>query len=240
MNVTEDVINRIKSEKIEPKPKWHFLFKESVLWTSFGVAILVGSMSASVVFYTFANGDFGVLPQANGPFLQYALKSLPYIWIVLMAGLLILSIFAYEHTKEGYKHKPFLIWGGSIVLSCVIGAILFISGFGAALEEGANRIVPPYRTVDEHRMQLFSSNSNLLAGKIVAIKSDSIIILDDFDRQKWKVTIENVPPFALHEGMRVGLVGERIDDNEFHAVQVRPWDGLGRSGPLGHVVIPEN
>lgn len=233
MNTTEDTLKKIKEEKIQPKPAWHFVLKRSFIWAIFAVALLVGSLAVSVILFTTTNQGFALRSQIDTGFWGYVLKSLPYVWVVCLVAFLAVAILSYRHTKGGYKHRSFFIWLGSIVLSVVLGALFFYAGLGAYIEYRADRLLPAYQTIEEHRRDLFESQENLLAGEIIDIRSNAVVMMNDFDGKTWEVSIEQLPPFELKIGMRIGLIGKRTGDSTFVAAMVRPWEGPGRHGPLG-------
>ena len=234
-NITKDTLEKIKKDDIKPTPKWHFLLKSWVMWVAFGVALVIGAMSVSISLFLISNEDFELHEEFERGFGEHVLLSLPYVWLVLLVLFLAVAVYNFHHTRGGYKFKSILIWLASIIASLILGVAFFYAGFGQALDDVAEDTLPFYEGFEERREKLFEGKDHLIAGEVVEITNDTMIVVDAFEGQTWTVSIDEetkTPP--LEVGMRIGAVGERQDNNTFEAEAIMPWDaGPGRGGPFG-------
>jgi hypothetical protein len=62
------LLEKIKEEKIAPKPRWTFLLKESVVWGAGSLALIVGGLVTAVVIYFFRDNSLNVYQRMDGSF----------------------------------------------------------------------------------------------------------------------------------------------------------------------------
>ena len=85
----QNILEKIKAEKISPKPKWQFLLKNSLIWTLGAFSLILGAISTSLVFYMMTGEDSGI---GRGPNVLEALFFvIPFFWIIC------LTIFAVSY-----------------------------------------------------------------------------------------------------------------------------------------------
>lgn len=235
--ISQETLKAIKQKNIQPKPKWHFLLKDSVLWTLFGITLVVGGLAVSAFLFHILNVDYDIYREAQRGPVSHFLLSLPYLWMLLLVLLLGLSMYNMRHTRKGYRFKTIFVWAASILGSLVIGVVLFAVGLGAALDDRAGELLPGFEGFEERREHIFEDNEGLLAGTIIELMGDEEFILEAFDGEEWIIRTNEetkTGPLELEEGIRVGLIGEVEEEGIFDAEAIRPWDdGPGRGGPLG-------
>ena len=83
-NLEQKIIDKIKTGSLSPKPRWHFLLKERLVWTIGLLALLVGAAAVSVMLYLANNNDWLVYEKAGRNFGAWLLLSLPYFWLVFL------------------------------------------------------------------------------------------------------------------------------------------------------------
>ncbi len=57
-NLSQKTWNKIKREKIAPRPKWIFSLKYFSLWAFLASFVLIGGLSFSIIFFVIANSDW--------------------------------------------------------------------------------------------------------------------------------------------------------------------------------------
>lgn len=72
----------------------------------------------------------------------------------------------------------------------------------------------------------------LLAGTIIETGlPENNFILRDLDNNHWKIEAGKVVwkgKITPATGLKIKLIGKLIDDNNFKAMEIRPWQGRGR------------
>jgi len=227
MKLSKSVLDKIKKNKILPRPRWHFVALHILLWSLAVAAIVFGSIAFSVIFGIIGGVEWEIVRRVGkGPIHSFVLI-LPYIWIALLGAVLFLASRLFEKTKKGYRHKHILVVGTSIVISLAIGATLHAVGMGRFIEDNLNNKIGPYAEWTRHRERIMvAPDDGTLVGEIVELKSDEEIMILDFIGKKWAVDIDGVEfkdDFEPEVGVSVGVIGEKIKEGEFKADRIMLW-----------------
>lgn len=225
-NLSKSIIGKIKKEKVKPTPKWVFLFKHSVVWGLFTVSVLLGSIAVSIIFFQYRDATGDLYGKIGCGVSEFILLALPYFWIVLMIAFLALAYYHFRHTQKGYRYNVFAIIGLSLFISIVLGSVLHAIGFSEKLENLFQEI-PHYEKLHFGKRMLWQKpNAGRLAGAIIQIEDDKVLILQDFNKNVWWVETENAqkhPAVILEKGERIRSIGERLEDGYFRADIIAPW-----------------
>jgi len=228
-NLIKNIIGKIKKEKIKPTPRWVFLLKRSVILGLFVISILFGSIAVSIIFCQINDADWEIYSKMDNNFLGFVVTALPYFWIILMIGFLALAHYNFRHTKTGYRHNVFAVFGLSIFISFILGTFFHLSGMSDKLED-AFHCIPKYEKLHYGKQFLWQRpERGFLSGTIVRLEDGKIIMLQDFDSNDWLVDIGDlplIPPPMFHEREMVKMIGDMLDPYRFHARFVTPWHKL--------------
>ncbi|PJA22931.1 hypothetical protein COX58_00865, partial [archaeon CG_4_10_14_0_2_um_filter_Archaea_38_6] len=136
--ISQDVLERIQKEGIQPKPKWEFLLKEWVIWVLAGVCVLVGGLAVSVILTLLVTDGLG-LAFFQAPTKGLILAAMPYVWLVLLVTFLLVAEYNICHTKRGYRYRWASVFVGVILFSIPLGFIFFEIGWGERVERASQR-----------------------------------------------------------------------------------------------------
>lgn len=224
--LSKSIIGKIKKKDLKPTPKWVFLLKRSFVWGLFGISVLFGSLAIGMIFFQVRDAGWDIYSQMDEGLAEFVLLALPYFWIILMIGFLVLAYYDFRHTKKGYRYNIFAIIGLSLLISLVLGSTLYASGFSEKIENFFQEI-PHYEKLHFGKRILWQRpDQGLLAGTIIRVQKDKIIILQDFKKRPWEVDAKDAkikPGVRLEKGQRVRMIGEKLDDHEFKAFGIAPW-----------------
>ena len=59
MNLEDKVLQKIKEDKITPKPFWYFLVKDFSLWGFVFLSVVLATLSIAPIIFIFQNLDIG-------------------------------------------------------------------------------------------------------------------------------------------------------------------------------------
>lgn len=229
MNISEKVLEKIKNEKIEPKPKWKFLLKNSFLNTSLILFILIGGISFSVILYILFDRDWYFLSRGNFGFLNELLFALPYFWILFLLLFLVVGYYNFYHTKTGYKYRGYLVVIAGLLGSLFLGILLFSFGIGHIFNKMLVNNLPEFDYRGKYMSHVWSRpNEGMLAGKIILVKGNKIIILESLKKERWEVDCRQArlaPHVLLEPEFMIRAVGEKKGEFIFTAKEVRPYKG---------------
>jgi len=226
------VLERIKAEKIEPKPRWQFLLRDCLIWTAFSISVIVGALSFGVILFVFLSNDWDLYKYLQVNPFQHFIFSLPYLWVIVLLVFLALAYYNYKHTKSGYRWEAYYVWGLSILASVILGLLFhFAFGLGEKIDRALSGNLPVYARIHAYcnRKNVWSQpEKGLLAGEVKKIEDDDGFELEDFKGLAWYVEKDEkllMPVgFVVVVGRKVKLIGEKRDEKLFRAWEIRTWD----------------
>lgn len=230
-NLGDKVLRKIKDERIAPKPRWQFLLKNYFVWAIFAFSVIVGAFSFCVILDFLADNDWDVYRYAVKNPIETIIISLPLIWIIALLFFLWLAYYNYKHTRDGYRHETYVIFGLSIVASLVLGLFFhFALGTGEKVEGYIAEKLPFYDKISSHcnnKEVWFQPEKGLLVGSIIGVSATNSFDLKDPDKVIWRIEEgENIivrGKAPLYEKEEVKIIGEQEDSQVFRAVEIRPW-----------------
>lgn len=230
MNTLSDLtLEKIKNRHVKPIPRWEFLLKDSVVWISFAVAVLVGSIAYCTALFMLTTQDWDLYRYMGSNAFSDALSGLPYLWLIILLLFILLAIYNFRHTQSGYRYR---VWGvvlASIGASIIIGSILQVTGFGNYLDRVLAVNLPVYRQLTPDRQSVWTQpDKGLLAGKIIKPETmvPNTITIRDFKGRTWHVTVISAlidPNTQFGVGGYIKIVGQKISADQFQASHIMPW-----------------
>ena len=233
-NFGDKVLQKIKNERICPKPRWQFLLKDYFVWFVFLMSLLLGSIAFCVMLHILFTNDWDLYQYLHTSFAGHILVSVPYLWLVFLAAFVLIAYYNFKHTKSGYRHETYFIVGLSIVGSLFLGTFLHSLGAGEKVENFVAESVPEYEklTCCSARKDIWvQPEKGLLAGEIKEVAENYDFYLDDFGGVSWHVKkAENILRHGLlfvAIGSKVKLIGEKEKEHIFIVREIRPWENKG-------------
>lgn len=230
--LSEKILNKIKEEGIKPTPRWNFLLKDAFFWFVFGLAVILGGLSFSIIFNSFLNNDWDLYLQLQDSFFKFFIFSVPYFWLIIFSFLIFVAYLNLNKTKKAYKYSLPLTFGAVLFLSFFVGLSLYNSGLAFSVEEKLSRTFPQYGHIFHSPMMLWDRpEKGFLYGEVLSTE-DERIILEDFEGVLWEVTLseqafEIVPLSAFKQNLMLKIIGREIkescEERCFLAEMIRPF-----------------
>jgi len=228
-DVSKNALQKIKQEKVRPYPKWHFVFKRSVIWTLFCFSILTGSIAAGIAIFQLKSAEWDIYKHLSHSFLECTLLIIPYFWLFFMIGFTGFAYYYFRSTGQGYKYNTLWVVLGSIVLSIIGGGILFTTEAPEKIETIFEDEVPFYRMMQNYKQKIWMSpEQGLLAGKITKIISKQKMQIKDLHGNMWVIDTAATTwrgRFLPAENLRIKILGNIKCKSQFIANEIRPWKG---------------
>ena len=237
MNLSENILKKIKKSGIKPRPRWQFVLFHALLWSVFVFSILLGGIAFAViirfVFGTEWDVAFRILPR--GRFSEF-LMILPYIWISALTLVLFLSRLIFLHTKNGYRFRPVYVVLVSLFISLLLGIGLYFNDTPARVEEVMRSHIPPYNALQNRRDRIFHKpEDGVVVGRIIEVKSDSLFLLNAMTGETWTVSLQSsalpLKGGVLSPNLMVMVIGDKTGEDTFEAEEIRLWKKPGMPGP---------
>ena len=220
------VLKKIKNEKIKPKSRWEFLFKDYFIWFLGILFLIIGAFVFAVIFYIFDDNDWALHKHLGYSSVGFFFDTLPYVWIAIFVIFVIAARYNFRHTKKGYKYNVPLIVVGVVLFSALLGFVLHNIGMGQIIDEKLLEKEFYGKFVNKKKIIWSCPEKGVLSGKIISVEEDGNFKLVDFDKNEWMVVggdaIVN-PRTDIEKYTMVKVVGEVLKENHFKAKIIAPW-----------------
>lgn len=227
-DISKHVLEQIKDEGIKPRPRWQFVLMTVLLGIALVVAIIIGGLVTGLIYLKLFNVQWDYVSFAGEHGLPNILEVLPVIWIALLMLVLLLSVWAFERTENGYKYKPVWLVLAAIVLSAALGGVLFATKGAELFDELLMDNLPPYQEMEQRlEVRFHLPEMGILPGHVVEVESLTSMQLEDLREHVWEIQLVRpsfLPPkdfTGLQEGSMVFVIGEKTDEDNFVAYDVR-------------------
>ncbi len=153
-NLKEKVLNKIKKGEVKKRPLIYFMSKNYFFWFMFILSIVLGAVAFSsfIIHFIIEPGPWHKLVLKKGGF-YYVFKALPLLWLVIILVFTLAAWLNFKHTERAYRQHNFLIVLVSIVMSMLLGLLLFFSGIGRNLDLRMRKLLPGYEKYHKERME---------------------------------------------------------------------------------------
>ncbi len=227
-SISQQVLDKIEAEHVQPKPQWQCLLQRALPWSLFGAAVIIGSVGVAASLAVIQNERWVA---DDTTIWRDVLSILPLFWLVVVLVFVGIALYQARHTERGYRYKATSLIGLTVLLSFAIGSLLYAVGGGDAAEEFAQRRMPGYPQMVEHRLQRWAAVSDTrMTGFMISVVDSQIVevySLSDksqwlliapqpLDRKTQRVIVEQ--PFGP---IRFFAIGQVTGEYEFTASEVR-------------------
>jgi hypothetical protein len=228
------VFDRIADEKLRPRPRWEFLWRNYFFWGFGAVAVVLGALAVSAMLFEVESVDWRLALVTHSNFFSFFLAAAPFLW---MGSLLLFVLIGYRTVREtnhGYRYPLSIIIIGAVLASLSLGTALYTTGFGRIIETTMGDNLPFHHPIlEEEREWWQAPEKGLLGGSVVSIASDATsFVLRDFNGQLWTIDESDLRTFdsaTIARGGVVRVIGVPLtaDSGVFHACFVIPWEFRG-------------
>jgi len=216
----DSIMHRIKSENIMPVPRWHFIIKNMLFWLVFITAVMIGSVTVSMMILHFNMMDIQALKHLRIRRFIHWMQIAPVLWGVSFFGLFFAATVGLHHTNKGYKIPQTTILLLNFLLTIIGGMALYSIQL-------ADKIEARIGVIERQRTDFWNhANEGRLAGIIVDIRAgDETILLRTKQKNEWLVDISDLrhKPEVLYKRNRVQIYGNIISEGVFKAENIQTW-----------------
>lgn len=243
-SLSSKIIERIKKENVAPKPRWYFLIIQGALALAFMISIVLGSIGVAIVIRHFTVTDWEMARHFAGSHFRTFFLILPYLWLVIISLMILLSESLLKHTKKGYRVSSWKFVALSIGLSVFFGGICYFAEADRPLEEGLRSNFGPYAMLKELEDDIFvAPERGVLAGRILSIHPNQEWVVIDLRNMKWLVDTRSArmkENFPVKAGIPVGMIGMVTSENHFKAERIGLWKRFILPPPPPIIIIRPN
>ena len=223
-NFGEEILHKIKDEKLQPKPRWQFLLKDYVVWGIGALALFLGAISMSLIFYMSRYADLGLYNRAGGRLWEKLFLIFPFFWIICLLFFVFVMFYNIKHTKKGYRYPLPLILAFIISASVILGGVFYSVGFGERIDDELGRRAPFYDRVINPHVDFWSQpERGRLTGMVVSKTDDDEYVLVDRGQGEWNIIISDAkqsPNAKIEVGKPVRLLGKIESGHRFEVAEI--------------------
>lgn len=212
------LLDKIKEDKLSPKPRWQFLLKNYIVYIAGSLALLMGAVAVSVTIYLVKFNDWNFYYHTNKSSWEFFFLTAPYFWLLFLGLFIFIVYYNLKHTPKGYRYPAWLLVIASIILSIILGIAFFSIGLGQKIDDTLGRRAPFYSHIFNPQIDFWSQpEEGRLAGIIIGRGEDSSLILLDRELKEWKISLNSVDGVngGLLSKQPIRLIGRLSSDNEF-------------------------
>ncbi|MBP9749983.1 MAG: hypothetical protein KBD21_04615 [Candidatus Pacebacteria bacterium] len=230
-SLADRVFETIETRGVEPKPRWHFLLHEWVVWGVTGVSFVVGSIATALTLYI-VEASFITEQHIAHTDLGRLVGMLPWIWLLLIVVAILYGVYAFSTTERGYRWQTGYVVALALVLSICVGYGLHRSGLSEAIDRYLIAEVALYRPMSGfYAAHWMNVSEGRWVGVITEEVGQDVFVLHALDGEVWNVHVSDETVFRgmeeLQDRMRVRVVGTTTADGMCEAYEVRPFQGRG-------------
>jgi len=225
--LSASILTRIQKEQITPIARWHFVLKHIRCWIFFALFVILGAIGVSVIIFAVMESDFDFFSYLHGTELQFWLSMIPIFWIVFFVIFAGLAVWGMRQTGKNYRVPLLRVMGLNLLLSIILGVVFYNIDGAENFEKIFADHMPMYRGISHQKMMHWRHpEEGRIAGEVVSMDENSILILDAFDQTRWRVDCNNAVFMGsdeLQKGMKVRILGKPTGKNEFKADVIGLW-----------------
>ena len=235
-DLSKNVLRRIREAKARPYSKGRFLFRSSVIWTAFGMSVLLGSVASAVAIFQLMHAEWDLYQRLSHSLMGFALLVTPFFWLIFLWGFTGFAYYYFRRTDQGYRHSTAWVISASVVLSVICGGLLYATGLPERLETLFQDNVPFYRELQERKQKVWMSpGRGLLAGRIVKVIPGQKMQIEDLEGNIWVIDIADAiwrGRLRPAENLKIKILGRMKEESRFVADEIRPWHGIRKRGRM--------
>jgi len=225
-NISKKTLEKIKNERIHPKPRWYFLTRNYFFWLMFALTTLLGSIAFGMILFITTNLDWDIYQYLGLSLPEAVIVSLPYLWIALLIFFLFITYYNFIHTRRGYRYRFIFIFLISLLISVLLGFGFYQYGWTETMERELRARIPGYQhLVYTGENQWMHPEKGLLSGTIKEIDPEKKSLqLKDYQGTEWTIDINQAMirgNMLLVENMDIKIIGQQLSENIFEAVEIR-------------------
>ncbi len=223
----EKIIEELKKQGIESRPRWQFLLKRWTLWLVAILSTIIGGIAVAVIIFTFVDYDITARTYLQKSVVEYILISIPYFWLVTLFILVGIAKYVVRHTKFGYRYATARIIAIVLAGSILLGIGLNFLDVGQGVQDFLVETFPAYDSLTYTSKDAWSQpEKGLLGGTITTIVNSEKFTISDFHKKTWQIDTSELQEkngVTIRLGTVIKIIGTKKDDSTFNAGQLFFW-----------------
>jgi len=243
--VCSAVLQRLETDKVQPRSRLFFQSKECVIWTVWFFSLLVGAVAVAVTLYISMSVPYTIYEATHNNLLTALISALPFVWILVFISTVYLALVNLRRTKHGYRYRVYTVLAGSILLSVFAGAALQTVGGGYVLDQTIGEMIAVYPSYEQQQYTAWQEpGEGRLIGTLLPYENGTSteetsnepeFVFADMHQELWQIDTSELRQNDIELLHTVGeqevrLLGTSTSPGVFKVCGVFPWEpGLALS-----------
>lgn len=219
-NITNQILEKIKSGEVNMKPKYYFMLKLIALGVTIFLTSIFSTILVSYVLFSIkVSGQFFLLGFGIKGFYHFFM-ALPWLILILDMLLIVFLDWLLKGFRFGYNSPILMLFVFTLVAITILASLLNFTSFHNSLMQRAERKNLPLAGSFYDGLRKSHGSQGTFRGKIISIESTTTFSMmhNDFDmNDEDNNTVEvfvpdtvNMYAMSLVPGDQVFIAGERI------------------------------
>lgn len=192
----EQLIMTLKKKKIAPVPRWIFVVRNAIVWALGMFMLILSAIAIATIFYLIRTNDWDIYEELASSLASFVVTTIPYAWLFILAIFISCVYLLFVHTPHGYRYRLVAVTGSGLVVSSLLGSIMYAAGVGERIDEYVRTNAPRYHTLlSPHSRTWEQPARGRIAGNVLEHNEKNFKIQDE-EGTVW--TIENSPGMDVH------------------------------------------
>lgn len=226
--LSESVAQSIKQQQLKPIPRWRLLLESRFVWGLVLLSIIIGAVAVAILLHQILIPIDDMTKRPVGELLS----QIPLFWIVVLLLFAYVAYHNFIHTEEGYRWKTVQILIGTIIVSVLLGSVLFTVGIGRKVNDFMVAFVPGYTRYGDLRGRgwMNPAEGRLVGIALGGVNADKEFRLEDPAGKIWLIRLsEPISDIGdINKGLSLRIYGKIESESVFIAYEITTWEGRGR------------
>jgi hypothetical protein len=227
MTLEKQILEKIRARGLRPTPKSFFKARDLALWVVLGAFVAALSIGFGMIIFMIKGADLALFETLGLSASEKLLYSVPFFWIAATLAIGAVVYINYRTTKKGYKTSIGKFSLIALIIAIILGSAVYASNITNYIDRAASHLPIYNAVVPLNTNSWFDPEHGLLSGVVRNRESNSDFYLSDGRGTLWHVTgtfISMPRGFEFHSDDRIKIIGTKISEDEFRAIEIRPWE----------------
>lgn len=226
--LSNKILERLEVDKITSLPRWRFWLLRWALGSLAVLSVMSGGLAVGAILFLLTDYREHGLPAIPHDIKEFFLI-VPYVWIIVFVLFLAITRIAFKHTRRGYQYRRRTLISVNLLLSLILGAILYLIGIGQMTHQLLNEVNLYNRVTYDAEDAWGRPVGGRLAGQIISIKGPNDFVVMDFGGNVWQVHLASTTsglftPKASSTVRLFGLLESSSSSTVFIANSIYEWE----------------
>jgi hypothetical protein len=205
-----------------------FRARDILLWCLLGIFVGALSVGFGMIIFAAKGTDYGLLQRLGLTTSEKIGYSIPFFWIIATIIVAVIAFLNFRRMKRSYRVSGRSFAFITALIAVALGSVVYSLNIAEYVDQAASENIPLYNVVVPlNTNHWLDPDHGIISGVVREKNSDKEFVIRDSEFELWRVKGNNVvmpAGFKFQTGDRVKVIGKRLSENAFDAIEIRPWE----------------